>query len=81
MRTMTRKSDHVVRSVAGEVRRRLAQYYMEPGRESELRIDLLAGSYVPQFRMPLERAELSPVAAPVEIPAPVKIRACFDARR
>ena len=25
--------DHVVRSVAGEVRRRLAQYYMESGRE------------------------------------------------
>jgi len=41
--------DHVVRSVAGEVRRRLAQYYMEPGHEGELRIDLLAGSYVPQF--------------------------------
>jgi hypothetical protein len=45
-------SDHVVRSVAGEVRRRLAQYYMEPGREAEIRIDLLAGSYVPQFRLP-----------------------------
>jgi len=67
-------SDHVVRSVAGEVRRRLAQYYMEPGRESELRIDLLAGSYVPQFRMPLERAELVPVAAPVEMPASVPAR-------
>lgn len=45
-------TDHVVRSVAGEVRRRLAQYYMEPGRESEPRIDLVAGSYVPQFRLP-----------------------------
>jgi hypothetical protein len=48
-------TDHVVRSVAGEVRRRLAQYYMEPGRETELRIDLQAGSYVPQFRLPAER--------------------------
>jgi hypothetical protein len=44
--------DHVVRSVAGEVRRRLAQYYVEPGREAELRIDLQAGSYIPQFRRP-----------------------------
>jgi hypothetical protein len=46
-------SDHVVRSVAGDVRRRLAQYYMEPGRETELRIDLQTGSYVPQFRWPV----------------------------
>ena len=44
-------TDHVVRSVAGEVRRRLAQYYMEPGHASEPRIDLVAGSYVPQFRL------------------------------
>lgn len=47
-------TDHVVRSVAGEVRRRLAQYYMEPGREAALRIDLQAGSYIPQFRVPAE---------------------------
>jgi hypothetical protein len=53
-------TDHVVRSVAGEVRRRLAQYYMEPGRETELRIDLQAGSYVPQFRMPAERYTVIP---------------------
>jgi hypothetical protein len=51
-------TDHVVRSVAGEVRRRLAQYYMEAGRETELRIDLQAGSYVPQFRLPAERPVL-----------------------
>jgi hypothetical protein len=56
-------TDHVVRSVAGEVRRRLAQYYMEPGRETELRIDLQAGSYVPQFRMPAERYALLPALA------------------
>src|SRR5499427_9004631 len=59
-------SDHVVRSVAGEVRRRLAQYYMEPGRETELRIDLQAGSYVPQFRLPAERPLLGPAFAPAE---------------
>ncbi|MBS1854977.1 MAG: hypothetical protein JST11_06405 [Acidobacteria bacterium] len=49
-------ADHVVRSVAGEVRRRLAQYYMEPGRDGEIRIDLLPGSYVPLFRAPGDAA-------------------------
>lgn len=44
--------DHIVRSTAGEVRKRLAQYYQEPGREAELRIELPAGSYVPQFHVP-----------------------------
>jgi hypothetical protein len=37
---------------------------MEPGRETELRIDLQAGSYVPQFRMPAERFALA--APPLE---------------
>ncbi len=52
-------SDHVVRSAAGEVRRRLAQYYVQPGHVSEIQIDLPLGSYVPQFRHPV--AELPPV--------------------
>jgi hypothetical protein len=47
-------TDHVVRSVAGEVRRRLAQYYMDLGHDSEIRIELQAGSYVPQFRRPAD---------------------------
>jgi hypothetical protein len=42
--------DHTVRTSAGEVRKRLAQYYVESDREGEIRIDLPAGSYVPQFR-------------------------------
>ena len=42
--------DHTVRTSAGEVRKRLAQYYVESDREREIRIDLPAGSYVPQFR-------------------------------
>jgi hypothetical protein len=60
-------TDHVVRSVAGEVRRRLAQYYVDPAHECELRIDLQAGSYVPQFRLPAERPipASSPAAEPV----------------
>jgi hypothetical protein len=61
-------TDHVVRSVAGEVRRRLAQYYMEPGHEAELRIDLQAGSYIPQFRIMAERPALAPSAITVDQP-------------
>ena len=41
-------ADPVVRVTAGEVRKRLAQYYGEHG--SELRIALPSGSYVPQFQ-------------------------------
>ncbi len=61
-------SDHVVRSTAGEVRRRLAQYYADPGHASEVRVELPLGSYIPQFRWPA--AELAPVeAVPHVLPA------------
>lgn len=42
--------DAVVRTAAAEVRKRLAQYYMEPQRDAEVRIDLPLGSYLPEFR-------------------------------
>jgi hypothetical protein len=48
-------ADHVVRSAAAEVRKRLAQYYQEDGVNDSLRIDLHRGSYVPQFRLVLEQ--------------------------
>jgi hypothetical protein len=41
--------DPVVRATAAEIRKRLAQYYQEPGHESEPRIDLSSGSYVVEF--------------------------------
>jgi hypothetical protein len=44
--------DPVVRNTAGQVRKRLAQYYCELGRDQELRIDLPPGAYVPQIRLP-----------------------------
>lgn len=40
-------ADHIVRSTAGDVRRRLAQFYQENG--GGIRIDFQAGSYVPHF--------------------------------
>lgn len=45
-------SDPIVRIVAGEVRRRIAQYYYEPGHEAEVRIELPSGSYTPEFHLP-----------------------------
>jgi hypothetical protein len=42
-------ADPVVRVTAGEIRKRLAQYYRTTGHEHELRIELPLGSYVPQF--------------------------------
>jgi hypothetical protein len=53
--------DPVVRAAAGEVRKRLAQYYLEPGHEDELRISLPAGSYVPEVNSPAKiKAEAAP---------------------
>jgi hypothetical protein len=61
--------DPVVRVQAGEVRRRLEQYYHEFSKPSEVRIDLPVGTYVPEFHH-------TPVGLPVEaatqpFPAPL----------
>lgn len=42
-------ADPIVRVTAGEVRKRIAQYYQDPDREHEVRINLPLGSYIPQF--------------------------------
>jgi TolB-like protein len=42
-------SDSVVRVKATEVRKRLAQFYLEAGGKQEVRIELLSGSYMPRF--------------------------------
>jgi hypothetical protein len=44
--------DPVVRGAANETRKRIAQYYLEPGHENEVRFDLPTGSYVLEFHMP-----------------------------
>jgi hypothetical protein len=48
--------DPIVRNTAGQVRKRLAQYYQEPDHDTELRIDLPPGSYVPEVSAPVARA-------------------------
>ena len=58
--------DPIVRNTAGQVRKRLAQYYVSPGHEAEVRIDLPPGSYVPEIAAPV----VVPEAVPVPPPAP-----------
>jgi hypothetical protein len=64
-------SDPIVRVTATEIRKRIAQYYQEPGHETELRVSLPAGSYIPQFHWPqpvkeIDRALPPPVPASTE---------------
>jgi len=44
--------DPIVRVTAGEIRKRIAQYYQEPGHAEEIKILLPSGSYIPQFCPP-----------------------------
>jgi hypothetical protein len=65
--------DPVVRTTAGEIRKRIAQYYYEPAHAGELRIDLPIGSYVPEFHPPSPERSAAPAAAqetPVADPHP-----------
>jgi hypothetical protein len=61
-------ADPVVRVSAGEIRKRIAQYYHEPGRETELRIDLPLGSYVPEFHTPVDKPAIAIAPLPVIVP-------------
>ncbi|AXC12045.1 Adenylate cyclase [Acidisarcina polymorpha] len=63
-------ADPVVRVTAGEIRKRIAQYYQAAGHRHELRIELPIGSYVPQFLLPESPTEVLPADvedAPAEI--------------
>lgn len=51
--------DHVVRTTAGEVRKRLAQYYVEAGADDEIRIEVPSGSYVARFRLARDASALA----------------------
>jgi hypothetical protein len=71
--------DPIVRTTAAEIRKRLAQYYQDPNRDGEIRIDLPLGSYAARFQAPIEKplppaiVTAIPVAQPVSAPAPVEI--------
>lgn len=51
--------DHVVRTAAIELRKRLSIYYGQEWHRSELRISMVPGSYIPRFTMP-ERGDAPP---------------------
>lgn len=57
-------SDPVVRVTASEIRKRVAQYYQEPGHKDELRITLPSGSYIPQFHWPKHVNDMNDVGLP-----------------
>jgi hypothetical protein len=66
-------SDPVVRITAGEVRKRLSQYYYDPSHAGELIVELPVGSYVPVFRLPelpeqAPASEAETVASDEEVP-------------
>jgi len=58
-------ADPIVRVTAGEIRKRIAQYYQELGHQDELKLSLPPGSYVPQFHFQkISQAESRNVATP-----------------
>ncbi len=68
--TYDANSDPVVRITAGEVRKRLMQYYYDNAHDGEVVIELPVGSYVPIFRaaQPSEPVAPEPSAAFVASP-------------
>ena len=77
--------DATVRVKAGDVRKRLGLYYAEQGAQNPLRIELPAGPYVPEFRVPEHRPpapdgvsrphpEITPPDSVAIAPEPVKSR-------
>lgn len=65
-------ADPIVRVTISEIRKRIAQYYHEEAHEAELRIELIAGRYEPEFRL---RSELPPEHATASTvqPAPFSL--------
>jgi hypothetical protein len=62
--------DPVVRASAAEIRKKLAQYYQEPGHEFEARIELPAGSYLAEFHF-VPASPVAPIpAAPLQTARP-----------
>jgi len=62
--------DPIVRNAAIEVRKRLAQYYLESEHACELRIELPLGSYLPTFAVEVPSAEPPVPSPPAPSPAP-----------
>lgn len=82
------RNDAIVRVQASQLRKKLAAYYENEGRESEIRIDLPRGGYVAQFLQ--GRQDVAPVAAvepkaevaaaPAEVPQVTKVAGIITER-
>jgi hypothetical protein len=62
-------ADPVVRITAGEVRKRLMQYYYDSSHDGELVVELPVGSYVPLFHTAEPAAEPELLLPALELPA------------
>jgi hypothetical protein len=63
------QKDPIVRVQAHEIRRLLKKYYEEEGKDSQTRLDLPAGAYVPVFvRIPAGRSVVAELATSALIP-------------
>lgn len=56
-------TDSIVRVRANDVRRRLAQYYSSQRSATPVRIDLMAGGYIPEFHWKIQEAPSQPTPA------------------
>src|ERR1700728_4175441 len=66
--------DPVVRVQAGEVRRRLEQYYNEFSKAPEVHIYLPIGTYAPEFQQPPVVVPVEPSTPPLPLPVDVPSR-------
>jgi hypothetical protein len=74
--------DTIVRVGAREVRKRLAQYYVTPeGLSAEVHIDLLPGSYAPEFRYTNALKELKEEMVKGRVPAPAALLLVGEPRK
>jgi hypothetical protein len=60
--TYDTNGDHIVRTAATELRKRLAIYYGDEKHRSELRVGLSPGSYIPHFGLPLHASHAEQMA-------------------
>jgi hypothetical protein len=54
-------ADPVVRIAAGDVRKRLSQYYGDPENAAQIQIEIPIGSYVPIFHFPSQKKMAAPL--------------------
>lgn len=70
--------DHIVRTAATELRKRLAIYYGDEKHRYELRMGLIPGSYIPRFTLPEHPPNGSGGNAAVADPLPMQPQATLE---